>query len=287
MLVGIVSIKIGLINANGVASLSNIVIYIASPALILNSFQNRLSASQLMDAGYMLLIITVLYGGAIIISKLFYRHSFPLDRFAIVFANLGFVGIPLAQSVLGPTSVIYMGIFVSYSNFWVWTYGLILASGSVAKMSVRKLLLNPCIVAMVIGIVMMACGLQFPGMVQESITQVSALNMPLVMIVLGSYLAQGDLKQYLKLPRFYLTCLGRLIVVPLAVVLALKLVPERLELVKLTILLGWTTPVAALMAIFSEKYEGDFSYSSVVVGMSTVFSLVTIPLVIGIANVFW
>lgn len=290
MLIGYICYHIGLIDSSGSKQLSNIVIYIANPALLIQAFSASLTASIWHNAGITAGIIIGIYVISIILIRIVLPKTDAINQFAIIFGNLGFVGIPLAQAVLGQEGVFYMSIFVGISNFVIWTYGLSLVSNKSEKLSlssVLKLLLNPCIVALFVGIIIAGLHIKLPAIISATITDLSNINLPLVMIALGCYLAEGNVLQALKAKQLYTTVSWRLITIPLVLIVLLFPLPQSLQAMRMTLLLGSATPAAALMAIFSKKFGGNYLYSTAVVSISTIASLVTIPIVLSVAKYVW
>ncbi|WP_056987990.1 AEC family transporter [Secundilactobacillus paracollinoides] len=288
MLIGFLCFRVGLIDENGSQQISNVVIYISNPALLLNSFIGKLKSSQLMDGLDILVLLVIMMLVTIVIAKLLFRKpSQMLVRFALIFANLGFIGLPLSKAVLGTGSVFYMSIFVGVSNFSLWTYGIYMISGDRRTIQLKKLVVNPAILALVFGLIFAFTGVQLPHVLGTAVSDLANMNLPLVMIAMGCYLAEGDIRNALKSRDLYEAVGARLIIAPLIVMIMLKAVPNNLMLVKEVILLGQATPVAALMAIFSKTFKKNYLFSTTVVGLTTLCSLVTIPIFMGVAQWFW
>lgn len=287
MVIGYTCFRIGLLDAIGSKQLSNIAIYLANPALLVNAFTTKMPEGIGKRALIALALITLVYVLSIILVRVHFQKHHRLDQFAVIFANSGFIGIPLAQNVLGSEAVFYMSLFVGISNLLIWTYGRYLVAGSHSTTSIGKILLNPSILALFIGLFLMVSHYKFPSVVSTVIADLSAMNLPLVMIALGCYLAEGNVIAALKTTQLYITCLWRLIVIPMIFLFLFKWLPNDIQIVRLTLLLAISTPVAALMAIFSKEYGDNYLYSAAVVGISTLLSLITIPLMLSLAEIFW
>lgn len=287
MVIGYTCFRTGLVDTSGSKQISNVAIYVANPALLVNAFSTKMPAGIGAKALVSIGLIAVVYTVSILLVHLRFKPGQRLDQFAVIFANVGFVGLPLAKNVLGNESVFYMSLFVGISNFVIWTYGQYLVAGSSANTSLVKILLNPSVLALFIGLFLMLTKVHFPSIINVVIADLSDMNLPLVMIALGCYLAEGDVLAALKSRQLYITCFWRLLVIPLVLLLLFKPLPNAMNMVRLTILLGSCTPVAALMAIFSKEYGGNYLYSTAVVGISTLASLVTIPVMLFLAQIFW
>lgn len=288
MLIGFLCFRVGLVDESGSQQISNIVIYISNPALLLNSFIGNLKASQLIDGLWCLIILVVMMLVTIALAKLIFRKPEQmLIRFALIFANLGFIGLPLSKAVLGAGSVFYMSIFVGVSNFSLWTYGIYMISGDKRTIQLKRLVVNPAILALVFGLLFALTGVTLPPILGTTVSDLANMNLPLVMIAMGCYLAQGNIRSALKSKALYQAIGARLIIAPLIVLVILQFVPNHFMMVKNVILLGQATPVAALMAIFSHTFHRNALFSTTVVGLTTLCSLVTIPLFMGLAQWLW
>ncbi|GAX05676.1 malate permease [Secundilactobacillus pentosiphilus] len=288
MLVGFLCFRVGLVDESGSQQISNIVIYISNPALLLNSFIGNLKASQMIDGLYALIILTVMMLATIAVAKLIFRKPEQmLIRFALIFANLGFIGLPLSKAVLGTGSIFYMSIFVGVSNFSLWTYGIYMVSGDRRTIQLKRLAVNPAILALIFGLLFALTGVKLPSVLGTAVSDLADMNLPLVMIAMGCYLAQGDVRSALKSKALYQAVGARLIIAPLIVLAILQFIPNQFMMVKEVILLGQATPVAALMAIFSNTFHKNSLFSTTVVGLTTLCSLVTIPLFMGLAQWLW
>lgn len=288
MLIGFLCFRVGLVDESGSQQISNVVIYISNPALLLNSFIGNLKSSQMIDGVYTLIILVIMMLVSIGVAKLIFRNPEQmLIRFALIFANLGFIGLPLSKAVLGDGSIFYMSIFVGVSNFALWTYGIYMISGDKRTIQLKRLAVNPAILALIFGLLFALTGIKLPAILGTTVSDLANMNLPLVMIAMGCYLAEGDLRGALKSKDLYQAIVARLIIAPLIVLVILQFVPNRFMMVKEVILLGQATPVAALMAIFSNTFHKNSMFSTTVVGLTTLCSLVTIPLFMGLAQWLW
>ena len=197
-------------------------------------------------------------------------------RFATIFSNAGFMGIPLVQGIVGERGVVYGSFFIAVFNVICWTYGYRMMSGG-AKVSLRTVLLNPGIIGLAVGLPLYFLGLQLPAVLAEPVGFFSDLNTPLAMLIIGSYIAKVDLHSFVSDMAVYQMAALRLIVAPalfLACLLLLR--PEPVLLV--TSVIQASAPVAANTVLFAVQYGGDSQLASKTVAVSTVLSILTIPL---------
>ena len=150
------------------------------------------------------------------------------------------------------------------------------------------MLLNPITVGTAAGVVLFVTGLgsRLPGVLGGAIGGLAALNSPIAMLVLGIYMAQTSLKETVTSPRLYVLSAVRLLLIP-AVTLAL-LTPLPVDLtMKYVILLGASAPVGANVAVYAQLYGKDYSYACRTVVLSTVLSILTLPVLVAAAGILW
>ena len=225
MMVGYAAFRAKLVNSQGVKQISNVALYVATPAMVLNSFLAEFEMQKLVRAGWTFLFsgITFLFG--LILVKTVFRKLNNVGKFAVLFSNVGFMGIPLVQMVLGQEYVFYMAMVVAMMTLLTFTYGMYLVSGDRAMMSLKKVMTNPPIIAVFLGLLIYCLQIPVPSVLQRTFSMLSGTTAPLSMMVLGCYLAEADLKAVLREKGTYLILLGRLVLVPVLVLAALKLVP--------------------------------------------------------------
>ena len=287
MLVGFALFKGGKITKEGSKSLANLLVWLIIPAVIINSFCVELSLEKLRALGLSALLAAVALAFSAAISHFAFKKS-PVDNFAAAFSNCGFMGIPLVRAGFGDEAVFLLVGFVVLLNLLQWTYGAALLKGDKGAVSLKGVLLNPITVGTAAGVVLFVTGLgsRLPGVLGGAIGGLAALNSPIAMLVLGIYMAQTSLKETVMSPRLYVLSAVRLLLIP-AVTLAL-LTPLPVDLtMKYVILLGASAPVGANVAVYAQLYGKDYSYACRTVVLSTVLSILTLPVLVAAAGILW
>lgn len=163
--VGVACSRVGMITRRGAAQLTSFLLYLVAPTLILVSLTGTDTDIGPEDLAMAFGLALLAHGLGILVSCLFFRKEPDarkrIFRFAAVYSNTGFMGIPLVQAVVGPEGVIYASIFVVVFNVVVWTHGYGLMSGG-QRTGMKKLLLNPGLLALAVGLPMFFFGLAFP-----------------------------------------------------------------------------------------------------------------------------
>lgn len=276
--VGYLITKKGLLTERGAAEITSILIRVVTPCLIIDSF---LSGGDLEPLE--LLLATVISALAIVLSILLSLPAFRKEpperrkvlRFAIIFSNAGFMGIPLVQGIVGEKGVVYGSFFIAVFNVICWTYGYRMMNSS-AKVSLRTVLFNPGIIGLVIALPLYFLGVELPAVAVEPIGFFSDLNTPLAMLVIGSYIAKVDLHSFVSDLAVYKMAAYRLVLAP-AVFLVCLLFIRPSEGLLVTSVIQASCPVAANTVLFAVQYGGDSQLASKTVAVSTVLSILTIP----------
>lgn len=280
ILVGYFTVKKGMFTKESLGSITSFLLYIVTPCLIVSSF---LSAESGKLDGWTLLLAAVLPALSIVISialsYLFFRKE-PSGRrrvlrFSMIFCNVGFMGIPLVEGIVGSEGVLYGSFFIAVFNIFCWTYGYVMMGGG--KVRLKALLLNPGVIGIVIGLPLYLLDVPVPALFVEPVELISALNTPLAMIVVGGYIAQVKLRAFVSDLAVYKMAVLRLVVAPL-LYLALVWLLRPDETLLMSTVIQAATPVAANCVLFAVQYDSDAELASKSVAVSTALSVVTIPL---------
>lgn len=280
ILVGYFTVKKGMFTKESLGSITSFLLYIVTPCLIVSSF---LSAESGKLDGWTLLLAAVLPALSIVISialsYLFFRKE-PSGRrrvlrFSMIFCNVGFMGIPLVEGIVGSEGVLYGSFFIAVFNIFCWTYGYVMMGGG--KVRLKALLLNPGVIGIAIGLPLYLLNVPVPALIERPVELISALNTPLAMIVVGGYIAQVKLRAFVSDLAVYKMAVLRLVVAPL-LYLALVWLLRPDETLLMSTVIQAATPVAANCVLFAVQYGSDAELASKSVAVSTALSVVTIPL---------
>ena len=168
-------------------------------------------------------------------------------------------------------------------NLFSWTYGLVLMSGDKKQMSVKKLVTNPGILGVVIGVILFICSITLPAIIGEPIRYLGTLNTPVPMLIIGFYLSQVNFVDVFAEKKNYVASIIRLLLIPIIALGVMYLCGIRGTML-VSIVISASAPVAASCTMFATKYGGDTMLSVRLVALSTVISVVTMPLVVALAN---
>ena len=292
--IGYICFRTKKITMEGCRTISNILIYLSLPCVIINSFLVEFSKEKLMGLVYSSLAAALVMIISIIVSRLFFSKDAILN-FASSFSNPGFFGIPLIVATLSNGAVFYVAAFIAFVNLLQWSYGVALLTtdtstekekGSWKKLlpSPKRLFTAPFMIATLIGLFFFLTRLPMPTLANKVIQYISGLNTPLAMFTIGIYLAQTKPVAMIKKPKLYVLSAVRLLLIPLIAMLVLFFLPAEFAEMKMALLIVAACPTGSNVAVYAQLYDSDYSYAVETVIISTLLSIVTIPLIVQLAE---
>ena len=284
VLVGIYLSRRGFLSEQGTRDLGAILIRVIIPVVIVKSFITPFSAQRLQQLGLSFLLALLSYVLAMAISWLVFGKRRRIENFAASFCNAGFIGIPLAQAVIGEEGVFFIASSIALLNLFQWTYGVYIMTDNRDAISAKTIAKNPVVIAIVLGLLLFLTRLNVPSVVVSTLGYIAGMNTPVAMILLGTYMARLPIRQILLEKRAYLCVLLRLAVIPLVTLLVFRLLPVGEREVLLTVFLAAATPVGANICVFAQQNNCDYELSVVTVCLSTLLSAVTVPLLVSAAQ---
>ena len=285
--VGAVLTKCGMITEQGSRTMTDVVLYAVTPCVIVNAFQREYEPRMLGGLLTALLAAFLSLGFSVLLAELMYRKK-DVDRgvvlkFSLVFSNCGFMALPLQQAILGDDGVFYGAAYVAMFNIFMWTYGLLRMSGKRELKAALKAVVNPGIIGTIVGIILFAFSIKLPTVLASSVSFLAALNTPVPMLVIGYHLVHANLRRVLTDKDAYIAMLFRLVLIPLAVMGVMILLRVDPVITTATVI-AVSAPVAAFTTMMSTKYGHDTELSAGIVSASALFSLLTMPLVVGLTQ---
>lgn len=281
MLVGYLCYRLKLIDQAGNKTLANLLLMVVNPVLALMALQADYSphlVTGLLTA-FALAIVSQL--AAILVTKILIKKSgnpdYSIDAFSCIYANCGFMGIPLVQSILGSEGVLYLTAYMTVFNILSWTHGVVVMTGKSTWKDFKKGLLSPMIIASTLGLILFFTQIRFPSVLADTLNYIGGMNSPLAMIIAGVSVAQTDLLRMLQNRKIYFITLVKLLLVP-AVTLGILALVRTDFTVACTILVASACPTAATCTMFALRFHKDYRHSSEIYAFTTLCSLATIPL---------
>lgn len=284
ILVGYFVRKKGLLDEASTSKLSSLVMNIFLPAMIITAMQIQFDKEMIPKILSLLFVSMVMFGVSTIVAfllKLFIKSDSKLGifQYALVFSNSGFMGYPVVEAVLGKGAIFYAAIFNLPFNFLCFTLGVYFLSkgNSNAKFSIKSMI-NPSMIAVFIGLALFITGTELPVFINQPLELLGDVTTPLSMIVIGSMLAGSSAMECFKRFDMYMLAFLRLVAIPVLVFFALR--PFSFDSVVMAIpVVIAAMPSAANTAIMANEYGSDVALASQAVFFTTLFSVVSIPLI--------
>lgn len=280
MSVGFIFGRMGLLSGETLSQVSRILLYVVTPCIMITSFEVERTAASQSQLLTTLAVMAGLYVLYMVLSVLLFPREGEahrgIMRFAAVYGNAGFMGLPLIQSVMGDEAMMVAVVGLAVFNTVTWTQGRALMGGR-GELAVKKVLLNPGIIGFVVGTVLFFTGWRFPGPVDRTVAYLGSLNTPLAMVVIGGQMAQADFLKVFSTKKLYLVSAVKLIVMPLLTALVLlPFRPDPVVYVASVILAG--CPTAGATSLFAQSMGKDAALGAQQVTLSTLLCIATLPL---------
>lgn len=287
ILIGAYGTRKSIINEEVNKGLRKILLEITLPLLVINSFSFEFSEGMGRNV-----LISFIYSIAFMIvgAIISYIFLFPFKgekkkilHFANVFSNCGFIGFPIINSIFGAEGVVYTSIFNMVFTIALWTYGVMIFSDKMSKDNIKKVLLKPAIIAVYLGIPMMLFNIKLPAFLLDTTKIVGDMTAPISMIIVGSILSKVKIKDVFKEFSIYYGSLIKLIIIPLGLLIIKKVLNDNSTIIN-TIIIVQAMPAAAMTSIFAADFNKEKEYSAIIVFITTLLSIITIPIIAKIIN---
>ena len=206
----------------------------------------------------------------------------PLFELLIAVMNNMFIALPVVETLFGSQAVFYCSLSCIPFNILLYTFGIYRLQGGEGKGSVRlRDIFSVPLLATLADLVIFLLQPPVPPVVKELASTMSAATMPLSMIVIGSSLGSVSLLDAFKKGKLYLMCVLRLLLCPLLVWLLAGLITDDLML-RVTATIIAAAPSGVVVSVLAIQYDRDAVFTSEGILLSTVFSMLTIPLIVSI-----
>lgn len=273
--------------------LSKLLLYFINPCLVISSFNVEFDPQKIKQLGFVALVSLGLHAIMIAVVLIFYRVKNEetadydhMDRVAVVFTNCGFIGIPLIRGVFGNEGVFFLMGYLVLFNIFLWTFGYYQMCGEI---NIKKIVTNPNIIAVTAGLILYCLPFNLPEFIAKPITMIGDLNTALAMILIGVLFADFQFdKKYLgrliKCTLFRLVICAAINVLFVFAVYKLCIPFFDCKLLLIVALICSMCPSATSVPSLSCLFEMDTSYASLVVSISSLVCILTIPSFVALAD---
>lgn len=262
---------------------NTLVIRVTLPALIVVSMDKDFS--RVMARNSLRLIIIGVLSFAVVIAGLeiwrrrskIEQKTLGLYQYLILIGNTAFMGYPIVRALYGSDGVFYASVFNLTHNFVTFSYGIsLLMRGRSIRW--RDLLQNSCLMATFAGAILFISPFRLPGPVNQALADVGGLTIPLCLLMVGARLADRPVRDFIRPLFIWKIALVRLVLFPLIMIPALRLLGQSGVTLAIPCLL-FATPVALTAATFAEAHAADAEFAGKAVIVSNLLALATLPIV--------
>ncbi len=284
VLVGLISDKIGVFTEKTAKACTDLLFYVITPCVIINSF---LAQEFTKETGIKLLIAAgcgfLMHFVGILLNAPLYRKGNTeqniLFRYSSIYGNVGYMTLPLTEAILGSEGVFYCSAVVMAFNTVSFTHGVYIMNNSGGKFDIKKLLFNPGVISVLIGLPLFLLKVDLPTIINQPVTYLASMQTPVAMLIFGTFLAHTKLNDIFRYKKILLVTLMKLIVLPAAMIgIYYMLGLSGTLLIALSI--SACAPTANNTVMFAAKYNKDTGLAAQIVAIVSFISVITMPLII-------
>lgn len=282
---GIIFRKKDIISAAQSDGISSLAVNITWPCLVVDAMQMDFSAAVLKDSGYMMAAAMVVFAMTavvtLVLSKLLRLDNSKryITAFMLLFGNTGFIGIPVIRALYGTEAVFFAAILEMVNDVVIFTIGMMLIQMSAgAKLRFEpKLFLNPGLIGVIVGLLLFLLDIRLPEVIGGAVEMVGDATTPLTMFLIGYQLGGLKAKEILKDASIYVISFTKLLIVPVLALIVLRVAVGDFSLLEKVLIMSFAMPAGSVSVIFSQQYRGETAFATKTVLLSTLFSIVTMP----------
>lgn len=262
--------------------LTDFVLQITMPCMVFNSFNMKLTMDFIKEASFCLALSFAICGTGWLVGKFAY-NKYPRDKksilqYATLVNNCGFLGLPIVSSILGEEGLVLAAIFIIPNRIFMWTAGIsIFSNDSDRKQALLKVLRNPCMIAVYLGLIQAAVQAPIPEFAQKALTGLGNCTTPISMLLIGSMLTALTLDSFKDWSTLYYGVI-RLAALPVFALFFMKALGANEVLVACGVILT-AMPAGSTTALLAQKYGADAAYGTKIVLTSVLLSMLSIPLI--------
>lgn len=282
--IGILATKSGMWDEHVNNYVSRMIVNIFNPLLVFSSAASSVGKISIQTMVVVEVIAAAMYLffilAGMVLTPFFDKDTAQRKMFQMmfVFSNLGFIGIPVVSSILGAEYVVYVTEFLLAYNLVFYTYGIAFMEGKFTIASL-KTIINPGNLCCVVGLALIIAGIQIPDFLRTAVTYLGNATTPLSLMAVGYMLAVSDLQKIFGSPRIYIFSFIKLLVLPLALLPALKLLPIDKYLLPVCMVM-FGMPVGNMPLMIGTKKGIDCGACTSAILVTTILCVVTIPILL-------
>ena len=292
MLMGYAVVKAGLMKSSESKSISVVMVYLVIPCVIIDAFQVDYTA-DVKKGLFLACAAAVLVHVLFLILTTILKQVLQLDtieRATVIYSNAGILVIPLVQDLLGQEYVIYSSAYIAVQLILIWTHCKNMLCEE-DRLEWKKVFLNVNIISIIVGAILFICKIQLPSGVQDVLDMMNNMIGPIGMLLAGMVIADVPLKTVFTKKRNYVSTVLRLIIYPIFILILMKMINtfagvNDSKQILLTVYIASITPACATVTSMAQLYDKDAAYASSLYVLTTLLSIVTMPVMVGMYEMF-
>ncbi len=289
--VGFIADRIGIFKQTTAKLSNDLLFYVITPVVIVQSFLNMEFNKETISSFLLAFVcmFTTLVVGIFMVIPFFRKDkdNSSIYKYAVSYGNMGYMALPLCQSLLGSEGVFYCSAGVVAFNILSFVHGIWLMKKGTENdegFKIKTIVLNPGVLSVAVGLPLFISGFELPEIINGAVTHIANLNTPLAMIFLGTYIANSDLKAMFKQKQNYFVAFLKLLVLPAIMFAIFKLIGLTGTIIT-ACMISASVPSATNTVMFAAKYGKDTGVASTVVAFCSLLSVLTIPVMIALSRV--
>ena len=294
--IGAVTRLTGIVKEEGARSICSLIIYVVTPANIISAFSTPFREDLLHGLLISFLLAFIVFFLMSVASRFLIREKdpdkSPVLRFAAAYPNAGYMGIPLQRAVLGDIGVFYCAAYIAVFHMFVWSYGVAILShkqksGASSRAEIlrilKKCLLSPPLIAVVVGLVIFLFNIELPEIVASPLKELATMATPLPMLITGYYLAGGKLALILKSKWILVATALKMLVSPLLAMGACLVFAVSHD-ASISCMIACAASSASMTTMLAAEYKRDSELAACMVTLTTLLAIVTMPFFVALVG---
>lgn len=285
---GYVMTRLKMMDAHTNSHMSHMIVNVFNPLLMLASAANAVGQIPMQTVGTVMVIAAAMFlffiVAGMLLSPLFDKDPAQkkIYQLMFVFSNLGFIGIPVVNNILGAEYVVYVSEFMLAYNLVFYSYGIALMDGSFSFASM-KAMINPGTVCSILALLVIAFEIHLPDFIQTAVSYLGNVASPMALVAVGFTLANSDLKKIFCDRKLYIFSAVKLLALPLVMLPFLRMFTREPELIAVSMVM-FGMPVGNMPLILGTQKGIDCTTCSAAIILTTVLCVLTVPILMAVAG---
>ena len=281
ILAGCICSKTGAIKEEAKKGFSDLLLYLVVPAMVVHSYMTEFDEKILANLVLTLIWSTIALVIGIVVAMVatakMKGSDKPIICFAGMFSNAAYMGFPLIQALFGAEGLMYASVFVTVFNILLWTVGYSVVTKTTNLKAILKTIgTSPVILSVILGLILYLGQISVPEVIAEPVRLIGNINTPLAMIITGMIIGTSDLKKMAGNPMIWYVTLIRMVLVPAICFVVFRVIGAGSMVAEVVLLLE-ACPCAAITSVFAVQYGYHEDLAAGTVVVSTLLSIVTLP----------